>query len=394
MATERFNLRPILLLVGALCVTFLARMLLSPLLLQIRAHYELTHGEGGMLFFIISAGYSVSMLLSGFVAQRLEHRGTVLASLLIIATALALIGFAPPLPVFYTGLVLLGAGAGLYGPSGITTLTDVAAAEHWGKALALHEIGPILGFFGAPVLAAFVVRYASWQAGFMVISAASFAVAVLFRRYAVGGRFPGAPPSLHNIVQIWSIGRFWIIALFFVLAVGLEIGVYSMLPSFLVEVRGMSETATNSLVGASRLTALALIFVSGWLADRIGARILIGIISVAAGSVTIGIGVARGQLLFVAVLLQPMLIAAFFPAALIELARVAPAQSRNLAVALVIPVANLFGSGVVPAALGYLAERGRFAEGFVMVGTLMPVAALLFLLLPLLRRNGKPRPQE
>ncbi len=391
MTRERLNLRPILLLVGALCVTFLARMLLSPLLLHIRAHYALTHAEGGMLFFVMSVGYSVSMLLSGFVAERLEHRGTVLASLLIVGAALALIGFAPPLPVFYTGLVLLGAGAGLYGPSGITTLTDVAKAEHWGKALALHEIGPILGFFGAPVLAAVVVRYSSWQAGFLVVAVASFIGAALFSRYAEGGRFPGAPPSPRNVLQIWSIGRFWIIALFFVLAVGLEIGVYSMLPSFLVEVRGMSEGVTNSLVGASRLTALALIFVSGWLADRIGARILIGAIAIAAGSVTVGIGLARGPLLLGAVLLQPMLIAAFFPAALIELARVAPAQSRNLAVALVIPVANLFGSGAVPAVLGYLAERGQFAAGFVLVGALMPPATVL---LPLLRGGERRRAEE
>ncbi len=78
--TERFDAKPVLLLVTVVTITFLARMLLSPLLLQIRAHYGLTHAEGGSLFLVLSVGYSVSVLLSGFVAERLHHRGTVLAS--------------------------------------------------------------------------------------------------------------------------------------------------------------------------------------------------------------------------------------------------------------------------------------------------------------------------
>ncbi len=388
MTTDRLNLRPIFLLIGVLTMTFLARMLLSPLLLHVRAYYGFTHAEGGMLFFAMSVGFSLSMLLSGFVAERLNHRGTVLASAFIVGAALVLLGLGPPRPVFYGGLGLLGAGAGLYGPSGIAMLTDVAKSQHWGRALALHEIGPILGFFAAPLLATIAVRHATWQALFFLVAALSFGVAVLFLRCAEGGRFPGAPPSPRNIMQIWSVGRFWVIALFFVLAVGLEVGVYSMLPTFLVDERGLSEEVTNSLVGVSRLTALAVVFTAGWLADRFGAKRLIGVVAIGAGFATAGIGVARGPLLLAFVLFQPMVISAFFPAGLIELSRVAPAHSRNLAVALVIPVANLFGSGVFPAVLGYLAERGLFASGFVLAGLLMPAATLLLPLLPAKQHNG------
>jgi len=200
----------------------------------------------------------------------------------------------------------------------------------------------------------------------------------LFLRKAEGGRFPGARPSPRNIVAICSVGRFWIIAVFFVLAVGLEIGVYSMLPTFLVEERGLAEATTNTLVGASRLSALVLVFTSGWLADRIGAKRLIRVVALA--TVTIGLG--HGIPLLVAVVLQPMLVAAFFPAGLIELSHVAPAQNRNLAIALVIPVANLFGAGAVPTILGYVAELGLFGAGFVVLGILMPAATVLLRWLP------------
>lgn len=380
--TERFDAKPVLLLVTVVTITFLARMLLSPLLLQIRAHYGLTHAEGGSLFLVLSVGYSVSVLLSGFVAERLHHRGTVLASAFVVAGALALIGTGPPFALFLVGIALAGVGAGLYGPSGIAMLTGVAQSQHWGRALALHEMGPILGFFGAPVLANLALRFGDWRVPFLVVAGASVIAGALFLRKAEGGRFPGARPSPRNIVAICSVGRFWIIAVFFVLAVGLEIGVYSMLPTFLVEERGLAEATTNTLVGASRLSALVLVFTSGWLADRIGAKRLIRVVALAAGLATVTIGLGHGIPLLVAVVLQPMLVAAFFPAGLIELSHVAPAQNRNLAIALVIPVANLFGAGAVPTILGYVAELGLFGAGFVVLGILMPAATVLLRWLP------------
>ena len=144
----------------------------------------------------------------------------------------------------------------------------------------------------------------------------------------------------------------------------------------------MSAGITNTLVGISRLTALPLVFTSGWLSDRLGAKRLIGAVAVCSGAATVAIGATGGVLLTVAVLLQPMLIAAFFPAGLIELSKIAPAETRNLTLALVIPVANLFGAGAVPSVLGHLAEGGHFGLGFVGVGGLMLAALALLPLLP------------
>lgn len=387
MTEPKLYLRPILFLLSVFTLNVVARMLLSPLLLPIEEHYGLSHAEGGALFLVISIGYSVSVFFSGFVARWLLHRGTIVASGAVVAAGLLVLASAPPLPAFYVGLALVGVGTGLYGPSGIAMLTGAAHARHWGKAVAVHEIGPIVGFFAAPVLASLAIRFASWQLLFGAIAAACLAAAVLFARLAHGGRERGTPPSPRNILRIWSIGRFWIVALFFVFAIGLEIGVYSMLPTFLVEEHGMTQGFTNTLVGISRLSALALIFTSGWLADRIGAKRMIGLVSLAAGAATVGIGAGGGALLVAAVLLQPMLIAAFFPAGVTELAKIAPPESRNLAISLVIPVGNLFGAGAVPAALGYFAERGHFGAGFVAVGGLMLTALALLPLLPATRRE-------
>ncbi|MEX2444801.1 MAG: MFS transporter [Alkalispirochaeta sp.] len=379
---ERFNLAPVLSLTGILIALFLGRMLLSPLLPAIQSFYELSHSQGGALFLAISIGYSVSTVASGFVARVLHHRGTVVLSIGVAGVALLVLGLAPPLALFRASLVLLGVGAGLYMPSGVSMLTDSAGSRHWGKGLAIHEIGPILGFFLAPLVAIAALQYATWRLPFLVLGAMCLVYGALFGRFATGGRFAGAPPTPRHILEIWRVGAFWVITLYFVLVVGLEIGVYSMLPTYLIQERELPARAANTLVSISRLSSLLLVFSSGWLADRFGARRLIGAVGLAAGACTVSIGLLRGMPLAAAVLLQPMLVSAFFPAGFAELARVTPESSRNVAVSLVIPAASLFGSGVVPAVMGRLAENDLFWLGFVILGGMMLASMALLPLLP------------
>ncbi len=380
--SDRFDPRPVVLLVGALFLTFVPRMLLAPLLLRVEKSFALSRVESGALFFFISGGYSAAMLVSGFVAARLQHRGTITIALGIVGIGLLVLGAAPIATVFRLGLVILGAGAGLYAPSGIATLTDTVSARHWGKALGLHETGPILGFFAAPLLVELSVRIATWRVLLVVFGAVCLVFAPVYFRLARGGRFAGAAPKMRHVVSIVSQPTFWIVAMFFVLTVGLEVGVYSMLPTFLVTERGLSGTAANSLISVSRLTALFLVFSSGLLADRFGARLMIGVVCTAAGIATVLIGVSGGAVLVAAVLLQPMLVAAFFPAGFIVLTGVTDSESRNLVVAMVIPLAYVFGGGVVPTGIGWLSARGRFDVGFVIVGLMMIAAVALLRLLP------------
>ena len=73
----------------------------------------------------------------------------------------------------------------------------------------------------------------------------------------------------------------------------------------------------------------------------------------AATSILTGLlGFGQNVLLVIVVFLQPAVVAAFFPVALLGLANVGPPQTRNVAVSLMIPFVYLFGGGIVPAAMG------------------------------------------
>jgi NNP family nitrate/nitrite transporter-like MFS transporter len=371
-----FELSRVLALSGLMTLLFLSRMIYSPLLISLETTYGLTHRQGGALFLAISVGSSISTLTSGFVARRLLHRGAVALAMAIAGVAMVVLGTEPPVVLFYAGTVLLGVGVGLYIPSAVSILT--ASEHHWGKGLAIHEFGPVLGFSLAPLVAQLTLRYATWHVPFIVLGMTGILSAILFARTSTGGAFPGAPPSLRNIAAIMRVGPFWVLLLFFVAVVALEVGVYSMLPTFLVEEHQFSAGQANTLVSISRLLALFLLLISGWLTDLLGAKRLILLVCGAAGIATVGIGLFSGTALRIAVLLQPMLVASFFPPGFVELARVTPPESRNVSVSLVTPLAGLIGGGLVPTLLGHLAELGVFASGFLGLGAIM-LGSLAFL---------------
>lgn len=368
---KKFPLASSLLLVWVFFMTFVARTVLSPLLLEVEEELGISHAQGGALFLFISVGVITTMLLSGLILQKIQHRTAIAISGLLAAAGLLVLSLSETLLPFRLGLLVIGAGAGLYLPSGMTALTDVVSHRQWGRAIALHELGPIFGLASAPFFAELALRYGNWRILMAILSGVALASVVAFWQGAAGGRFRGTPPAWGAVGRVVRKPQFWVVAFLFIMAVGLEMGVYSMLPTYLVDVHGLPRSTVNTVVSTSRLTSLVMVFLSGWATDHLGFRRVLGTLVVASGIATATLGLAEGGLLMVAVYLQPMLISGFFPPGLTALSGISGARERNLTISLVIPLASLLGSGVIPAILGRLAEAGSFSLGFVWVGAIM-----------------------
>ncbi len=375
--SRSFPLGPTLLIVAVFYMTFIGRSIFSPLLLSIEEDLGISHAEGGSFFLIISVGLMLSMLFSGFISRRIQHRYCIALAALLCGSALLVLTASTNLLLFQVSLFVLGAGAGLYLPSGIATITELVPSRRRGIAIAMHELGPILGFATAPLIAQLTLHFIEWRSLLSLIGAGSLLAGLVFARFGRGGRFHGIPPRLGNMSELLKNGEFRIITFFFIMAIGLEMGVYSMLPSYLEADRGLSRSLVNTIVSSSRLTSLPMVFVAGWLSDRFGYKRVIFFVALASGTVTALLGLGSGALLITAIYLQPMLISSFFPAGFTAMAGVSSPEERNLSVSLVIPISFLFGGGLVPALIGMLAERGSFSAGFTVVGAVMVLGIFL-----------------
>ncbi len=337
----------------------------------------MTAGQATRLFLSISVGFSASILASGYITQRLQHFQVITIAVLTMGCGMLFAALSQGPRTIHLAMLIVGAAAGLYPPSGLSSLAAMVRPEDRGKALSIHEFGPAISFVAAPTVVAVAANLLSWRMILGAMAVVSFVLAPSFLAFGRFGRFHGEPPSLGNLKQVLSNPQFWILGLLFVLAASAAVGVYNVLPTFLIQERGMSTALAGSLIGASRVPGIFMLFGVGVAVDKLGFSRLIAITAGATGVMTILIGVLDGLPLRVVVLLQPMIVGAFFPAVLTALSELGPPESRNVAISLIIPAGNLAGAGLFPAVAGLLADHGLFFLSFLITGVLLLGACLL-----------------
>ncbi len=388
----RFPLFPIAFLTAIFYLNFGSRILLGPFLPVIERELGLGHGGAGSLFLFIQIGYASGLLGSGFVSWRLTHRRTVVLSSIGVGLAMIALSRATSLVEMYLWLVMVGLTAGLYLPTGIATITELVEEPHWGKAMAVHELAPSLAYITAPLLAEALLTVTSWRNVLAIVGGGAVVLGVCFRFWGQGGTRQGDAPRLETVRRLVREPGLWVMACLFAMGVGASLGVYTMLPLFLVSEIGLGRAAANTVTGLSRLSSLAMTLVSGWLTDRVGHRRALTLSLVATGVITVGLGLLTGPVVTpLLVFCQAAAAVLFFPPAFAAISRLFPAQMRNLAISLSTMVATAVGAGLLPSAIGYLAEAASFSLAFVLVG----VAAIFSpLLLRLGARSGDARPPE
>jgi MFS transporter, NNP family, nitrate/nitrite transporter len=369
---------PIAFLTGIFYLSFVSRIILGPFLPVVEVELGLGHGGAGSLFLFIQIGYAAGLLGSGLASWRFTHRRTILISAVAVGISMIGLSLTASLGATRLWLVLIGASAGLYLPSGIATITHLVNDAHWGKALAFHELAPNLAFITAPLLAEGLLAAISWRGVLAMVGGVAILLGGCFALSGYGGSQRGEPPRLETMARLLRDPSMWAMMLVFAAGIGSSLGLYSMLPLFLVSGVGMTLRAANSITGLSRVACLAVAFVSGWLTDRMGHRRALTVALATTGSLNLCLGLFPGPVLTPTfVFLQGAAAVMFFPPGFAAASRLAPPQMRNLAISLTTAVGVFIGGGAVPSLVGYLAEVASFSTGFIVVGSLAMLSPLL-----------------
>lgn len=379
---------PVFFLTLLFFLNFTARILLAPFLPTIERELGISHSGAGFFFFLVSAGYLIALVGSGFLSARLTHRRTITFSCASLGIVLLAICSADSVWAIRAGLVCLGLATGFYMPSAIATITSLVGPGHWGKAIAIHETAPTLAFIAAPLAADLFLRWSSWRAALGLLGGISVVVAVVFHRYGKGGEFFGDAPSFTALRALLRQPATWLIALLFGLGVSSTLGIFSMLPLYLVSERQMEQSWVNTLVALSRISGPFMALLAGWASDSFGPRRMIVGSFLLTGLATLLLGPSPTSWLVPVVFLQPALAVCFFPAGFAALSAIAPARSRNVAVSFTVPVGFLLGGGAIPVFVGVMGDAGSFGLGFTWVGALILAGAVLALFLRLPDRRS------
>jgi MFS family permease len=370
-------------LAGLFYQGFITRMVFAPLMPVIEADMGLSHSQAGGLFLMISIGLLLAPLCSGLISSKINHRGTLNVSAWSIGLILIPFAFVESIWAIRGLLVIIGLAAGLHLPSAIATITAEVRKDDWGKALSVHQCAPPLSFVTAPLIVASLLHFLSWRIILLIGAGVGICVAAAYSLKGKGGDFPGQLPSPRNVKIILGNPSFYLMVLLFAMAMGGNAGILTMLPLFLVNEHDFILTKANTLIGFSQVAGLLMVFVAGWITDRVGPKSTMSFVLLTAGIATILIGLLDEGWLMVVIFVQPVLVNAFFPGAFAALSRIAPPHLRSVTNALSPPSAFLIGGGFLPVLIGYMGETYTFASGIMLAGAFMLMGPVLVYFLKL-----------
>jgi NNP family nitrate/nitrite transporter-like MFS transporter len=367
-------------------LTFISRLVFPPLFPSIGKDIALTSGQIGSVFFIGSFGLLAGSMVAGFLSARVTHRGAMLVSIFGIGAALIVTSFfAGSVWALRGAMFALAVLAGFHLPSSVATITATVRQQDWPRALSVQQLGPPLGLVASPLVAVGLLTWFDWRVTLLWVAGLALVLGLGFLFFFPGiGSFPGDPPSPSLLGPVARTRSFWVMIFLFALGMGAQVGVYTMLPLYLSEEKGMTVASANTLLGLANISPLVMVFVSGIVTARIGPKRSMALFLFLTGVAAVLVGSLSGTGLRVAVFVMPALAVCFFPPAFAALSRIVQPNMRSLVAALGPSSAFILGGGLLPQLLGYMGQTYSFGSGIVIAGAVIAVGSGATLLLRLL----------
>ena len=329
----------------------------------------MSHAVAGSIFSFLSLGYTITLLLSGVLSPRIGYKRSIALGFLILMTSLFFLRYSTTYASFAATSLFIGLGSGIYLPSAIPLITAVFERKNWGKAIAFQETAASFSILSIPLLTAIALRFLSWRSLFLVLSVACLFVCTFFCIFSPDPRLQKEKGVRFS--RILRRRSFRIMATIWVFAASCGLGLYNVIPLFLVKENGMNLETANTIFGFSRVGGFIVAMLAGFLVDRYGAKKILFLVILTTGLSTISLALARTIPFLVAMLfLQATVYPAFFPVALVAISKLTDFNERSIFTGTTIAIGVIVGLGLTPFILGAVADVWNFKVGIFALGAL------------------------
>ena len=156
-----------------------------------------------------------------------------------------------------------------------------------------------------------------------------------------------------------------------------SMGLYNIMPLFLVKERGMDIGSANQLFGISRVGGFLAMILIGIILDRFSLKKIFFFITFLTGILTAVMALPKGQnLLFIMLVSQATISVVFFPVGLVVISRITTQKERGIVTGIIFSIAGLLGPGLSPLILGAIADVWSFTVGILVVGIITTISAI------------------
>jgi MFS transporter, ACS family, hexuronate transporter len=195
-ATARYRFVALGVVWGAYLVVFLSRLCVGPLSPFLKASFSLSNAQVGMLTSATALTYAPTLLLAGWLVDRIGVRRAVVTGALVTGVCVGAIALAPSYGVMLLLLAASGLGCGFIYPSAVKAVMVWFPANERATAIGVNQSAVnVSGMLGAAIMPALALSL-GWQAGFVVAAILAFAVCglavALYRDPVDMGSFAGS----------------------------------------------------------------------------------------------------------------------------------------------------------------------------------------------------------
>lgn len=263
------------------------RAALPILLPELRRLYDVGFTDAGLVFALLFAGIALMQFPSGVLADAVGDREVIFGSLVASSVALSLFGFATTFPALLVLGFWFGVAVGGFRSVAISSVSKVVGDDERSTALGLMAAGNPLGNLLGPILAAqaIVALGVVWMPVSFGIVGVGWSACLGLLLFRVGGadgvnRLSGSGSSgsaRRAVARQGSRLRAVLTsrpgALVVVASMAFSMtwqGLFTFLPSYLVEVRQLALGGTGVVTGVTFGIGIVANVAAGRVADRIG----------------------------------------------------------------------------------------------------------------------------
>jgi MFS family permease len=307
--------------------------------------------------------------------MRLGYKKLLFTCFITLTASFFALSFVRSYQLFIVMSFILGLASGIYIPCAIPLLTAVIDKQYWGRVISFHETAAGCALVSIPFITTAALHYMQWHSFFLVMGGLCLIMAILLLIYSPDPRSQGAKTALS--MDLLRRKNFWLLLLVFITCGIAAMGIYNIIPLFLVKERGLPITTANTLFGISRLGGFGAMILVGFILDRFNVKKIFIVIVLMAGLSTMAIAlITQSAVLVIVLVIQATFSVVFFPVGLLVISKITNQRERGLFTGVAISAAGVIGPGLSPIILGAVADAHSFTMGIMGVGIITTISGL------------------
>ncbi|MBI2953766.1 MAG: MFS transporter [Chloroflexi bacterium] len=381
----RYEYRVLAVCCAAFGLYHATRQIVPPAVPLLKDQFDLTYTQASILSSAFDIGYGMTLIVGGFIGDRVKKVPLVVAGLIGLSIMLILTPLANSFWSFAAIRMLTGVAFSTYFTSGLSTLSSYFPVSERGKALGIHMgLGAGSGKLFAPLIAGLILPVLGWHPLFYLLGIPAILTAFVFWRVVKEPKVDMATISRPSTTAIFSnvFGNrsLFVLGLCGALVISGNLSLYPFLPIYLVQEMGADLAYGGFAIAFLNGVSIPFVPIAGTLSDRFGRRAVIFTLSVCSALVLYIFPMLSGGIqVLLGIAVMGAVVGTAFSVILSYVVDTTPSTYRGLALGYSNTI-TVLGGAIGSTASGYISDLFGVRAIFVFVASLALLAALVVLL--------------